>query len=56
MTTTHEPKMIPESYPAAWNETDDARRRALLEVGWTPDARYVDPPSCKARAATASRP
>ena len=43
MTTTHEPKAIAERYLAAWNEADDARRRALLEQSWAPDARYADP-------------
>jgi hypothetical protein len=34
---------IAEHYIAAWNETDAARRLALLETHWTADARYVDP-------------
>jgi hypothetical protein len=29
MTTTREPQATAASYLAAWNETDDARRRAL---------------------------
>lgn len=28
---------------AMWNETDDARRRALIARTWTEDARYLDP-------------
>ncbi|GAA4347830.1 nuclear transport factor 2 family protein [Variovorax defluvii] len=34
---------IAERYIDAWNETDAARRLALLEAHWTDDARYVDP-------------
>jgi len=30
-------------YLAAWNETDPARRRALLAALWTEDATYRDP-------------
>jgi hypothetical protein len=29
-------------YLAAWNETDPARRRALVARTWEPDGRYVD--------------
>ena len=34
---------IAESYIALWNETDAARRRALLAQSWTEDATYIDP-------------
>lgn len=34
---------VAEQYIAVWNETDAARRAALIETGWTADARYVDP-------------
>jgi hypothetical protein len=32
-----------ERYLAGWNETDPARRRALLAETWTEGATYVDP-------------
>jgi hypothetical protein len=32
-----------DRYFAIWNETDAARRRALIAQTWTDDARYVDP-------------
>ena len=38
-----EPSRIAETYIAIWNETDAARRRTLLEQGWTGAARYRDP-------------
>jgi hypothetical protein len=31
------------AYGAAWNETDDAKRAALLEQSWTDDGIYNDP-------------
>src|ERR1700719_3767971 len=34
---------IADRYIAVWNETDPARRRALLAEGWTETATYVDP-------------
>ncbi|GAA5235056.1 nuclear transport factor 2 family protein [Verticiella sediminum] len=34
---------IAERYLAAWNETDAARRDALLAEGWLADATYADP-------------
>jgi hypothetical protein len=34
---------LAERYIAAWNETDDAERRALVAQLWSPDGRYVDP-------------
>jgi hypothetical protein len=34
---------LAEDYIALWNETDAARRRALLAATWTPDAMYLDP-------------
>jgi hypothetical protein len=34
---------IADRYIAVWNETDPARRRALLAEGWTENATYVDP-------------
>jgi hypothetical protein len=39
----HDPAVIAEQYIALWNETDPAKRRTLLEKGWTSDATYVDP-------------
>lgn len=32
-----------DRYFAAWNETDTARRRALIAQTWAEDASYVDP-------------
>ncbi len=32
-----------DRYVASWNETDPARRRALIAQTWTEDARYLDP-------------
>lgn len=32
-----------ESYIDMWNETDDAKRRGIIERIWAPDARSVDP-------------
>jgi hypothetical protein len=34
---------IATQYIDAWNETDDARRNALLEQCWADDGVYVDP-------------
>ena len=34
---------IVEKYLAAWNETDPAKRRALVDEVWAPDGRYTDP-------------
>jgi len=34
---------IANRYIAVWNETDAARRRALLAEGWTESASYIDP-------------
>ena len=34
---------VVEKYFAMWNETDAARRHALIEAAWTPDASYLDP-------------
>jgi len=34
-----------EAYMAAWNENDEAKRRALLEKAWADDGRYTDPMS-----------
>jgi len=42
-TATHDATAIARSYIAVWNETDAARRAALIEAGWSADARYVDP-------------
>ena len=38
-----DPVAIANRYIALWNETDPARRRALLAEGWTENAAYVDP-------------
>ena len=37
------PDQIARRYLAAWNETDPARRRALIAETWADDAFYVDP-------------
>jgi hypothetical protein len=42
-TAAHDAATIAQRYIAVWNETDGARRAALIEAGWTADARYVDP-------------
>jgi len=34
---------IVEKYLAAWNETDPAKRRALVDEVWAADGRYTDP-------------
>jgi hypothetical protein len=34
---------IIERYLAAWNETDAAKRRSLVDEVWAPDGRYTDP-------------
>ncbi len=34
---------LAEDYITVWNESDAARRRALLESTWTSAATYVDP-------------
>lgn len=42
-TTTTDAAAIAETYIAAWNETDPAARRAIIDASWTPKATYVDP-------------
>ena len=37
-----DPVNVAETYLAAWNEPDDARRLTLM-AGWTDQASYVDP-------------
>lgn len=39
----HDAAHIADRYIAVWNETDPARRRAVLAEGWAADARYTDP-------------
>jgi mannose-6-phosphate isomerase-like protein (cupin superfamily) len=34
-----------DAYMAAWNETDEGKRRRLLEAAWTDDGTYTDPQS-----------
>jgi hypothetical protein len=34
---------VVDTYIAAWNATDPAQRRALIDATWSEDARYVDP-------------
>ena len=34
---------LANDYIALWNEADQARRLAMLAVGWTDDAAYADP-------------
>jgi hypothetical protein len=36
---------IVAAYMAAWNETDEARRRGLLETAWAEGGTYTDPQS-----------
>lgn len=36
-------KRVIDDYVSIWNESDPARRRALIEAAWTPDGTYVDP-------------
>jgi hypothetical protein len=36
-------KEIVDTYLAMWNETDPARRAALIANAWTGDGHYVDP-------------
>lgn len=38
-----DPKDVAETYLAAWNESDETKRQALLANSWSHDARYVDP-------------
>ncbi|CAO3440370.1 nuclear transport factor 2 family protein [Azospirillum endophyticum] len=40
---TPTPAAIADLYIAAWNETDPQRRRALIALGWSEDASYLDP-------------
>ena len=40
MATTEE---IVLAYVAAWSETDEGKRRALLEKSWTENGTYTDP-------------
>ncbi len=37
------PKETVQAYGDAWNELDEAKRRALLERAWADDATYTDP-------------
>ncbi|MDJ0387830.1 nuclear transport factor 2 family protein [Roseomonas sp. E05] len=41
--TATDAQTLATRYIAAWNETDPARRRALLAGLWTEDATYRDP-------------
>ena len=34
---------LAEQYIAAWNETDPAARRALIDEVWAADGQYIDP-------------
>ena len=38
-----DPNTLVTRYLAPWNETDPARRAALLAAAWRSDGRYVDP-------------
>ena len=40
---TQQAQDIASNYIACWNETDGARRRALIAQYWCADASYVDP-------------
>ena len=37
------PAEVVATYGSAWAETDEAKRRALLEAAWTESGVYVDP-------------
>jgi hypothetical protein len=45
MTTAMSTQQIAETYGAAWNETNEGKRRALLEQAWADDGVYTDPQS-----------
>ncbi len=45
MTVALTTQQIVDSYGASWNETDDAKRRALLEQSFADEATYTDPQS-----------
>jgi hypothetical protein len=45
MTTATTTQQIAETYGAAWNETDETKRRALLEKAWAGGGVYTDPQS-----------
>lgn len=34
---------VVDAYIASWHEADPAKRAALVEQAWAPEARYVDP-------------
>lgn len=36
-------KEIVEAYGASWNEADESKRRALLELSWADDGVFQDP-------------
>ena len=42
--TTTDATATVDTYIAMWNETDPAKRAALIERAWTSDGRYLDPP------------
>jgi len=42
---TDEARTVVETYCAAWNETDTAARRSLLDAAWADDGTYTDPRS-----------
>jgi len=42
-TTPIDPSAAAAAYITLWNETDAARRAALLAQTWTDDVQYVDP-------------
>src|SRR5687768_5998772 len=43
METTTTTGTTVDTYLAAWNETDPARRAALVERAWVPEGTYEDP-------------
>ena len=45
MTTAITTQQIVEAYGAAWNEPDQAKRRALLDQAWADGGVYTDPQS-----------
>jgi hypothetical protein len=42
-TTRMDAKEIVQTYGAAWGETDEAKRRKILEACWADDGTYIDP-------------
>jgi hypothetical protein len=41
--TNTEITTVVDAYVASWNEADPAKRTALVQQAWAPEARYIDP-------------